>query len=279
MINKKNISFFILFLMYVIIFFASYRYIGKDVVYASIPMVLGASIIYNYIVGFAAVVLNIPATLLLMYIAGVPFTAAVKNIEPFVILLQCICVVVPGLVRIYNEKNSVSRSKETVRKMGYLQDRIDEEKEEIERLTAENGELKLISGRYKALLDEARTRDQLSGLFSRDGIIAKAQRSIVLHEPKAYIFLRMTDLDETNRTYGIFKGDDLIRKTGKKLLEISAQAGRISGGCFLLIEDPASADALIEKIKTGSGGRIDIVKIIPEADEGIEEIFRRRSEK
>jgi GGDEF domain-containing protein len=275
MINRKNISFFILFLLYVIIFLVGYRYIGNDILFASIPMILGASVIYNYVIGFLAVVLNIPATIMLMYIAGVPFDSAVKNLDTFVILLQCICVVVPGLVKLYIEKNSSVRSKEMDRKLLSLQDMIDDEREEKQRFAAENEELRMITERYKKMLDEQQGKDQISGLFSRTEILRLAQKHILQGDRKTYIFLRINGLEDINRAYGMFRGDEKIHETGSMLKAFASEAGRISGGRFLIIEDADPAPDTINKIRAAFGNDADVMGIVPENDDNIEEIYKR----
>jgi GGDEF domain-containing protein len=269
--DKRNISFFILFLLYIVVFFAGFRYVGTDIFYASLPMIFGASVLYGYTAGFAAVVLNIPAMVVLMYMEGLPFADAIRQIKPFMILLQCVCVIIPGITKAYNEKKENIKAKEMQRKLDDLEYRIEKEKKETEKCMRENNELKLVVQRYKDIVEENRDRDPLTGMLTREAMIRKAQRYIALEEKKAYIFLKTRDLKDINADKGIFAGDVYIREKAEHIKKLPGEKGRLSGGSFLIIQEPDTYDA----DKMIFDRDLEIKVIIPKDKDRIEEIFRR----
>ncbi|GEM_PF-6322140 len=273
--DKRNISFFILFLLYIIVFFAGYRYVGTDIFYASLPMIFGASVLYGYTAGFAAVVLNIPAMVVLMYMEGLPFEDAIRQIKPFMILLQCVCVIIPGIIKAYNIKKDNIKAKEMQRRLDELEYRIEKEKREAEKHLQENNELKLVVQRYKDIAGQIRDRDQLTGLLTREAIIRKAQKHLALEEKKAYVFLKTRKLKDINSDKGIFAGDSYIREKAEQLKKLSGEKGRLSGGSFLIIQDPERYEAERNIFETGSYKDLQIRVIIPKGKDRIEEIFRR----
>ena len=275
MTNRKNIAFFILFMLYLVVFFTGYKYIGKGIIYASVPMIFGAAVIYNYFIGFVVVLLNIPATLFLMYFAGTPFSVALTNINPFVVLLQCVCVAIPSIIKIYNEKKDTIRSREANRIIDKLSDEILYEKELKEKYITEINEMKLIIERYKTLLEEKRDTDILTGVQTRDAIIRKMQRYIVLGSQKVYVFIYLRKLKEINKTQGIFEGDAYIRKIAGKILKISKEIGRISVGTFLLIAEKSSIDEINKKIKDEFDDELEIVIVKQDKKDDVSEIFKR----
>lgn len=265
-------------MLYLVVFFIGYKYIGKGILYASVPMIFGAAVIYNYFIGFAVVLLNIPATILLMYFAGTPYSVAISNINPFVVLLQCVCVAIPSIVKLYNEKKDIVKTSEVNRLIEKLNDEVFYEKEQKEKYIEESSELRLIVERNKKFLEEKRDKDILTDTLTRDAVIRRMQRYITLGNEKGYIYIHLKKLKEINTAEGIFDGDAYLRKTAGKLLGLSKEIGRISGGTFILIEDISSIDGIYRIIKDEFNEELDIVKVTPNKDDSINDIFQRSND-
>ena len=261
--NKKNISFFILFLLYIFMFIFTYDHFGENVFYASLPMILGASMLYGYIAGFAVIALNIPATLILFYVFGIPFSDSIKFVNPFIILLSCVCVVIPGMIKLYLDKTESQKFR------GY-EKRIDELTTKAEDKSRECDEAKLLAAMYKGMLEGADKKDAQTGLLSRkavSGYIIKEGRG------KHYIIIKITKIGKINRKLGFIKGDEYIKNMADELLLLNVTAGRITGACFILIVDQDQAQEIIDKLTAAHPDEIDIYINTIAMDETLEDIL------
>ena len=261
--NKKNISFFILFLLYIFIFILTYDFFGENVFYASLPMILGASMLYGYIAGFVVIALNIPATLILFYVFGIPFYDSIKFVNPFIILLSCICVVIPGMIKLYLDKT------ESLKFRGY-EKRIDELTTKAEDKSRQCDEAKVLADMYKGMLDETDKKDIQTGLLSR-----KAVSDYIIKEgcTKQYIIVKLKQIEKINREIGFIKGDEYIKNIAKELLLLNITAGRITGACFMLIADSDKTRSITDKLTAAHPDEFDIHINIIAGGETLEDIL------
>jgi len=106
-------------------------------------------------------------------------------------------------------------------------------------------------------------------------VIRKAQKYLVLEKDKTYVFVYFQNLCEINRNEGIFRGDAYLREKAAALGKMADETGRISGACFLLIEDGGLADILFKRISDEFGDEALIMKILPGREDRIEDIFKK----
>lgn len=261
--NKKNISFFILFMLYIIIFIVTHDFLGEDVFYASVPMILGASILYGYAAGFLVIALNIPATLVLFYVFGMPFADSIKFINPFIILLSCICVVIPGMIKLYIDKSESQKFRGYEKKI----DELTEKNEELNRISEETGLSALL---YKGMFENVEKKDAMTGLLSR-----KAISEYIINEgaKKYYMIIKLRGIDMINKELGFAKGDEYITGIAEKLLDMNLTAGRITGACFIAFTDKEHSQEIIDKLKGDHHVELELYANKVEGNETLEAIF------
>ena len=84
-------------------------------------------------------------------------------------------------------------------------------------------------------------RDSLTGLYNRNGFLQEAEKQIALHEA-GYFVMSCIDIEKfkvINDQYGVEKGDDILRRMGTVLSELSVNenflCGHIAGDKFAVL--------------------------------------------